>query len=149
MALAVVSLVSDRLDLDTNRHSQLCDHLGVYFLAILIANENTLSIFTQPSDWPDPAKYKTSKDKAIDAVTPVAISLMSQLGTAANELVQTGMYFGKDPESLKFQPFMEWATHMKARNAATSPPPPGDRPTSGHTGSASIKIPFPNTYHMT
>ena len=126
MALAVGSLVSDRLGLDTNRQSQLCDHLAVYFLAIPIANKNTLSIFTQPSDWPDTAKYKTTEERAIDAVTPVAISLMSQLGTtAANELVQTGMYFGKDPESLKFQPVMEWATHMKARNnAANSPPAP-------------------------
>ena len=34
MALAVGSLVSDRLGLDTNCHSQLCDHLAVYFLAI-------------------------------------------------------------------------------------------------------------------
>ena len=142
MALAVGSLVSDRLGLDMNRSSQLCDHLAVYFLAIPIASKNALSIFTQPSDWSHMAKYKTDEDGAIDAVTRVAISLMSQLGAAANELVHTRIYFCKDPESLKFQPFMEWATHMKGRrHAANLPPPPGGRPTSGNTGSVLIKIP--------
>ena len=142
MAVAVGSLVSDRLDLDTNHISMLCDHLAVYFLAIPIKSENMLSIFTQPSDWPDVTKYKTSEDKAIDTVTPVVISLMSQLGAAADQLVQKQMHFGKDPESLKFQPFIEWADHMKARSQpANLPPPPGGGHTSGNTGSASSKIP--------
>ena len=142
MAIAVGSLVSDRLGLDSNKGSKLCDHLAVYFLAIPIASENTLSIFTQLSDWPDKAKYKTTEDGALDAITPVVISLMSQLGAAARKLVQTQMYFGKDPENLKFQPFMDWSTHMKARSpAANLPPPPGGRPNPSNTGSASSKIP--------
>ena len=129
------------MDLNT-KGSKLCDHLAVYFLAIPIASENTLSIFMQPSDWPDTAKYKTDEDRALEAITPVVISLMSQLGAAACELVQTQMHFGKDPESLKFQPFMEWSAHMKARSpAANLPPPPGGRPNPSNTGSASSKIP--------
>ena len=54
----------------------------------------------------------------------MVISTMSQIGEATVELHRTKMFFGRNPDDLEWEPFMEWSDRMQAKNPTRLRAPP-------------------------
>jgi len=112
MAAIISSIVGDQFTFDTEKCDKLEDQLLFFFNGSGVANEDVLSIMTDPSAWPKPSKLEDEENFLTLITVPVTL-LLSQIASYTERALSHSLYLQK---GITYEALVSWFDENQSLN---------------------------------